>query len=52
MRYAVVIIPAAYLFSRTALGADGVFIAFPVSETLTAAVSYLIYVKSMKKLKL
>lgn len=52
MRYAVVIIPAAYLFSRTALGAVGVFIAFPVSETLTAVVSYLIYIKSMKKLKL
>ena len=45
MRYAVIIIPAAYILSRTALGAQGVFFAFPVSEVITAVVSYLIYKK-------
>lgn len=45
IRYAVIIIPAAYILSRTALGAQGVFFAFPVSEIITAAVSYVIFKK-------
>lgn len=42
MRYAVVIIPAAFIFSRF-MGAQGVFWAFPTAEIITAVVSYFIY---------
>ncbi len=42
LRYAVIIIPAAYLLSR-AKGAEGVFFAFPVTEAATAVVAFLIY---------
>ena len=42
LRYAVIIIPAAYLLSR-AKGAEGVFFAFPVTEVATAVVAFLIY---------
>ena len=34
-RYAVVMIPVAFLLSRV-MGAEGVFFAFPITETLTA----------------
>ncbi len=42
LRYAVIIIPAAYLLSRVK-GAEGVFFAFPVTEAATAVVAFLIY---------
>ena len=42
LRYVVVIIPAAFLLSRL-WGAQGVWAAFPVTEVLTAALSYLVY---------
>ena len=38
LRYVVIIIPAAYLFSRL-IGAKGVFYAFPVAEILTAGIT-------------
>ncbi len=41
-RYAAVIIPAAFLFSRF-LGADGVWYAFCFTEAVTAVFSYFIY---------
>lgn len=41
-RYAVVMIPAAFLFSRI-MGAEGVFYAFPVTETVTAVAAFWIY---------
>ena len=44
-RYAVVMIPAAFLLSRV-LGANGVFWAFPVTETISAVAAYVIYHKS------
>lgn len=44
MRYAAVMIPTAFLLSRF-YDADGVFIAFPITEIITAAVSYIIYKK-------
>ncbi len=44
LRYVVVIIPAAYLFSR-GLGARGVWIAFPVTELITAVISLWLYKK-------
>ena len=44
LRYAVVIIPAAYLFSRF-LGAAGVWWAFGFAEAVTAAAAYGIYRK-------
>lgn len=44
MRYVAVIIPAAMLFSHL-YGANGVFIAFPITEIITAAASYIIYKK-------
>lgn len=42
LRYVVVIIPAAFFLSRV-WGAQGVWAAFPVTETLTAVLSYLVY---------
>ena len=45
-RYAVIILPAAWLLSRTALGASGVWHAFWITEFATAAVAALIYRKS------
>lgn len=46
-RYVVVILPAAFLFSRFA-GADGVWYAFCFSEFLTAGAAYYIYRKGVK----
>ena len=48
MRYTAVIIPLAILFGRI-IGANGVFVAFPVTEIVTAAVSALVYRKNFKK---
>lgn len=48
MRYTVVIIPLAFLFGRI-IGANGVFVAFPVTEIVTAAVSALVYRRNFKK---
>lgn len=45
LRYVVIIIPAAFLFSRFA-GADGVWYAFCFSESATAGCSLLIYRKA------
>lgn len=42
LRYLILIIPAAFFFSCN-LQADGVWIAFPVTEVLTAALAWLIY---------
>ncbi|MDO5303897.1 MAG: MATE family efflux transporter [Clostridia bacterium] len=47
MRCVVVIIPVAYFLSRM-LEAEGVFLAFPVAEIITAASAYAIYRKSYK----
>lgn len=44
MRYAVVIIPAAWIFSRF-LGANGVWLAFGFAEAVTAVAAWLIYKK-------
>ena len=48
MRYTAVIIPLAFLFGRI-IGANGVFVAFPVTEIVTAAVSILVYRRNFKK---
>lgn len=48
LRYVIIIIPAAFLFSRM-IGAEGVFAAFPVTETITAVASCFIYRRSSKK---
>lgn len=45
-RYVVVIIPAAFLFSRFA-GPDGVWYAFVFSEFVSAAAAHIIYRKGM-----
>ena len=47
LRYVVIIIPAAFLFSRFAQ-ADGVWWAFPFAELLTAVFSYYIYHKKTR----
>ena len=44
LRYVVIIIPTAFILSRF-LGADGVFMALPITEIVTAVASYLIYRK-------
>lgn len=41
-RYVVIIIPAAFILSRF-MGADGVFLAFPITEFVAAAGSYWLY---------
>lgn len=46
-RYAVIMIPAAFLFSRI-MGAEGVFYAFPVTETVTAVAAFWIYRRNCK----
>lgn len=48
MRYAAVMIPTAMLFSRF-YGANGVFAAFPITEIITAAASFIIYKKCCPK---
>lgn len=48
MRYTAVIIPLAFLFGKI-IGANGVFVAFPVTEIVTAAVSALVYRRNFKK---
>ena len=45
LRYAVVIIPAAYILSKL-IGANGVWYAFSFTEFVTAGLSYLIYKKT------
>ena len=45
LRYAVVIIPAAYILSKF-IGADGVWYAFCFTEFVTAGLAYIIYKKS------
>lgn len=47
-RYAMIIIPAAYVLSKI-MGAQGVFFAFPVAEGLTAVASFFIYQRLRKK---
>ena len=44
-RYAVIIIPAAYLLSRP-WGADGVWHAFWITEAVTAVIAYAVYRRS------
>ena len=51
MRYAAVIIPAAYILSRV-YGAGGVFAAFPITEMITALAALFIYNKRCKRLDL
>lgn len=46
-RYVIIIIPAAFFMSKI-FGPVGVWNAFWISETITAAVSYVIYSKSVK----
>ena len=41
-RYVIVIIPAAFLFGKI-LGANGVWLAFPVAEALTAVFAIILY---------
>ena len=49
LRYVVVIIPAAFLLSRI-FGAQGVWWAFPVTEVLTAVLSFLVYRRAARPL--
>ena len=42
LRYVIVIIPAAFLFGKI-LGANGVWLAFPVVEALTAVFAIILY---------
>ena len=46
-RYAVVMIPVAFVLSRV-LGANGVFWAFPATETISAVAAYVIYRKDSR----
>lgn len=48
LRYAMIIIPAAYILSKI-MGAQGVFFAFPVAEGLTAVAAFFIYQRLRKK---
>lgn len=48
MRYTAVIIPLAFLFGKI-IGANGVFVAFPVTEIVTAVVGILVYRRNFKK---
>ena len=47
LRYVIVIIPAAFRFGKI-LGANGVWLAFPVSELLTAVVMVIAIIQSRK----
>lgn len=47
LRYLIVIIPAAFLFSRFA-GANGVWAAFGVTEVVTAVCAYMIFKKKIR----
>ena len=49
-RYLVIIVPAAFLLSRW-FGPDGVWNAFWVTELLTAAISFIIWRKSISRTK-
>lgn len=42
LRYVIVMIPAAFIMSRI-IGAEGVFVAFPITEIVTAVAAFLIY---------
>ena len=46
-RYAVIMIPTAFLLSRI-MGAEGVFYAFPVTETVTAVAAFWIYRRNFR----
>ena len=50
-RYILIIIPAAYLLSRT-MGAKGVWHAFLIEETLTAVIAFVVYRKNVRVRKL
>ena len=47
LRYAIVIMPAAFVLSRF-FDATGVWMAFPIAETITGIVSYIIWCKKRK----
>ena len=47
LRYIIIMIPAAFVLSRF-MGVNGVWIAFPVTETFTAVLAYFIYRKYTK----
>ena len=47
LRYAIVIMPAAFVLSRI-FGATGVWMAFPIAETITGIASYIIWCKKRK----
>lgn len=49
MRYIIVIIPMAFILSRAMSSQIGVWIAFPVTEFIAAAVSAVIYRRQVKK---
>ena len=49
LRYLIIIIPVAYGLSRP-LMADGVWIAFPITEVLTAILAWLIYHVQTRKM--
>ena len=50
LRYVLILIPAAFILSRF-LGADGVWAAFPITEWVTAAVSYVLYRRKICRLQ-
>ena len=50
MRYVIVIIPAAFLLGKI-MGATGVWLAFPVTEALTAVFAIFIYKKKIEYTK-
>lgn len=50
-RYILIIIPVAYLLSRT-MGAKGVWHAFWIEETLTAVIAFVVYRKNVRVRKL
>ena len=47
LRYSIVIMPAAFVLSRI-FGATGVWMAFPIAETITGIASYIIWCKKRK----
>ena len=47
LRYAIVIMPAAFVLSRI-FGATGVWMAFPIAETITGIIAYIIWCKKRK----
>ena len=47
LRYAIVIMPAAFVLSRF-FDATGVWMAFPIAETITGIIAYIIWCKKRK----